>query len=78
MSKFNTTKWFRNQYIRETTGENPTDTLETKIMAAINEVDENLSYKDLAKALSNILKNEYGAHNFTPFVEELISNLKGS
>ena len=54
----------------------PTNLLYAKFIEAINIVDENLSYKDLAKVVSKILKEEYGSHNFKPFLEELIKELK--
>ena len=42
---------------------------------AIETVDENLSYKDFALAVAAILKDEYGSHNFTPFMEVLHAEL---
>jgi 8-oxo-dGTP pyrophosphatase MutT (NUDIX family) len=52
------------------------DKLSELIMNSINEIDENLSYKDLALAVSKILKDEYGSHNYQPFLDELKSNLE--
>ena len=73
--EFDTTKWFRNQYIKEA-GLEENNKLADLILKAIIKVDENLSYRDLAKSISIILKNEYGAHNFEPFMNELEKNLK--
>lgn len=42
---------------------------------AIAKVDESLSYKDFALAVATILKDEYGAHNFNPFMEVLHAEL---
>jgi len=42
---------------------------------AIETVDENLSYKDFALAVAAILKDEYGSHNFAPFMEVLHAEL---
>ena len=42
---------------------------------AIETVDENLSYKDFAIAIAAILKDEYGSHNFSPFMEVLHAEL---
>jgi len=56
--------------------DSPVNSLYNKFIESINTVDENLSYKDLAKVISKILKEEYGVHNFKPFLEELIKELK--
>jgi flagellar biosynthesis component FlhA len=56
--------------------DSPVNSLYIKFIESINTVDENLSYKDLAKVISKILKEEYGVHNFKPFLEELIKELK--
>jgi len=42
---------------------------------AIETVDNNLSYKDFAQAVAAILKDEYGSHNFKPFMEILHAEL---
>jgi hypothetical protein len=41
------------------------------IVKAINQVDENLSYKDLASAIATVIKDEYGTHVIKIFMEEL-------
>jgi hypothetical protein len=56
--------------------DSPVNSLYIKFIESINTVDENLSYKDLAKVTSKILKEEYGVHNFKPFLEELMKELK--
>jgi hypothetical protein len=75
--EFDTTKWFRNQYIKEAGLEDETKSTELAnlILQSIDKVDENLSYRDLAKSIAIILKNEYGTHNFKPFINELEQNL---
>ena len=42
---------------------------------AIASVDDSLSYKDFALAVASILKDEYGPHNFSPFMEILHAEL---
>jgi len=42
---------------------------------AISSVDDSLSYKDFALAVAAILKDEYGSHNFNPFMEILHAEL---
>jgi hypothetical protein len=66
------------QLIREeiTQSNSPVNSLYLKFIESINTVDENLSYKDLAKVISKLLKEEYGTHNFKPFLKELIKELK--
>ena len=39
-------------------------------------IDDSMSYKDFALAVSKVLKGEYGSHNFKPFMAELKKNLK--
>lgn len=69
---FDTHKWFKNQYLTENTSN---EELSDGIQQLIDNIDENLSYKDLAFAISNILKNSYGSHNYALFIEELRNNL---
>ena len=42
---------------------------------AIETVDEDLSYEDFALAVAAILKDEYGSHNFSKFMEILHAEL---
>ena len=49
--------------------------LANKISSAIQSIDESLSYIDLADAIASILKDEYGKHNFNPFIQRLTSQL---
>jgi hypothetical protein len=73
---FNTTKWFKQQYLSEAgLLENISDKTATVISKAIETVDENLSYKDFALAVAKILKDEYGSQNFDPFMEVLHAEL---
>ena len=76
MSQFNTNKWFKNQYLKEANLYESKADLAAKAMdQAIAGVDESLSYKDFALAVGKILKDEYGAHNFGPFMEVLHAEL---
>jgi hypothetical protein len=76
-SEFDATKWFRNQYIKEAGLEDNVKStqLADLILKSIIKVDDSLSYEDLAKSIAIILKNEYGVHNFEPFMDELKRNL---
>lgn len=49
--------------------------LASKISDAIQSVDESLSYTDLADAVASILRDQYGKHNFNPFIQRLSSKL---
>tara|TARA_B110000858_G_scaffold160492_1_gene184575 strand:- start:299 stop:925 length:627 start_codon:yes stop_codon:yes gene_type:complete len=42
---------------------------------AMVEIDDSMSYKDFAEAVASILINEYGSHNFGPFMEVLHTKL---
>jgi hypothetical protein len=35
-----------------------------------------MSYKDFAQAVAKVLEEEYGTHNYKPFLQELVNNLK--
>lgn len=45
------------------------------INKAIVDVDDSLSYKDFAEAVAAILIDDYGTHNFKPFMEVLHARL---
>lgn len=51
------------------------ETLQHAIVRAINEIDESMSYQDFAKAVANVLREEYGTHNFEPFMKTLKDEL---
>jgi hypothetical protein len=66
---FNTNKWMKNQYLNEAG-------LQESLAQQINQVlPENLGYKEFAKAVAEILKDEYGSHNFSPFMDVLHAEL---
>ena len=46
------------------------------ISTAIFNIDENMSYKDFAAAVALMLKDDYGTHNYKPFIKELEKQLK--
>ena len=76
MKQFNSNQWFKNQYLQEANlNESKADLAAKAIDQAIAGVDESLSYKDFALAVGKILKDEYGAHNFGPFMEVLHAEL---
>jgi predicted esterase YcpF (UPF0227 family) len=52
------------------------DALSDEINNAMIKIDDSMSYKDFALAVSKLLKEEYGQHNFDPFMDELKKDLK--
>ena len=76
MNQFNTNKWFKDQYLKEANlYESKADLATKAISQAIAGVDDSLSYKYFALAVATILKDEYGTHNFDPFMEILHAEL---
>lgn len=76
MSNFDTSKWFKQQYLTEAgLYENKAAEAAKAMDDAIASVDESLSYKDFALAVATILKNEYGSQNFGPFMKVLHAEL---
>lgn len=51
------------------------DKLAGEINKAMIKIDDSMSYKDFALAVGKILKDEYGSHNFGPFMEILHKDL---
>jgi hypothetical protein len=47
------------------------DKLASEINRSISKIDDSMSYVDLAQAVAKILKDEYGSHNYEPFMKEL-------
>ncbi len=45
--------------------------LSSAIKKAIIKIDDSMSYEDFALAIANILINEYGTHNYEPFMKVL-------
>ena len=53
------------------------ETSEQNLYSSIsNTIPENTNYEDLAKAIAKILKEDYGSHNFKPFITTLVNELK--
>ena len=77
MSQFNVHKWKNSQLLKEAglLNENQVSQVAKAIDNAISSVDDSLSYKVLASAVAKILKDEYGSHNFGPFMEVLKGEL---
>ena len=68
---FNTTKWFKNQYFSEAG-----IILESELVKALNQaIPDNTGYKEFAKAVATILKDEYGSQNFKSFMDILHDEL---
>jgi len=55
--------------------ENKAQEAASAIDKALMSVDESLSYKDFALAVARILIDEYGQHNFMPFMDVLHAEL---
>ena len=76
MDNFNVTQWNLQRYKTNAgLNESKSDLAAKAIDQAIAGVDESLGYSDFAKAVATILKDEYGAHNFNPFMEVLHAEL---
>ena len=61
---FDTTKWFKQQYLKESLAQDLS-----------NAIPEDTGYQEFAKAIARILKDEYGSHNFEKFMEVLHAEL---
>lgn len=76
MSNFDVNKWNKQRYMAEAgLIESKSEQAAKAIDTAIASVDESLPFKDFALAVAKILKDEYGAHNFNPFMEVLHAEL---
>lgn len=51
------------------------DKLQVEFNKVIAKIDDSLSYKDLATTIANIIKDDYGTHNYAPFIKELQKQL---
>jgi len=68
---FDVSKWNKQRYLAEAGEE-----LQNPIARAINNVlPENLGYKEFAKAVAKVLKDEYGSQNFKSFMNVLHDEL---
>ena len=66
---FNVHKWNKQRYLAEAN-------IHESLAQEINKVlPESLGYKEFAKAVATILKDEYGSQNFGPFMEVLHAEL---
>ena len=66
---FNVHKWNKQRYLAEAK-------IYESLAQEINKIlPESLGYKEFAKAVATILKDEYGSHNFSPFMEVLHAEL---
>ena len=76
MSEFNISLWLKDQYLTEAgLGSTKSQSLANAINAAMLQIDDSMSYVDFADAVASILIDEYGTHNFTPFMEVLHARL---
>ena len=66
---FNIHKWNKQRYLAEAQ-------IHENLAQEINKIlPESLGYKEFAKAVATILKDEYGSQNFGPFMEVLHAEL---
>ena len=56
-------------------GSTKSQSLANAINSAMLQIDDSMSYTDFANAVASILIDEYGTHNFTPFMEVLHARL---
>ncbi len=52
------------------------EALHDKFSNSIDQVDPDLDYKVLAETIARILAENYGTHNYKPFLSHLVSHLK--
>ena len=70
---FDVNKWNKRRYLAES---NLLESPQEKLAKEITQIlPENLGYKEFAQAVATILKDEYGSHNFKPFMELLHAEL---
>jgi hypothetical protein len=66
---FDVHKWNKQRYLAEAN-------IHESLAQEINKIlPESLGYKEFAKAIATILKNEYGSQNFGPFIDVLHTEL---
>mgnify|MGYP003637943098 FL=1 len=76
MSEFNMSSWMKKQYLAEAGLDTPVSKKLAKAMnVAMEEIDSEMSYKDFAIAVADVLKNEYGSHVFDMWMGVLHSEL---
>ena len=76
MSEFNISSWLKDQYLNEAgLGSSKAQSLSVAINDAMIQIDDSMSYRDFAIAVAILLKDEYGSHNFGPFMEVLHAEL---
>jgi hypothetical protein len=63
-------------YHIDTLNESLSGKLAPKISKAISEIDDSMSYSDFAGAVAQVLREDYGSHNYEGFITELKKNLK--
>lgn len=67
------------QRLQELAGITPSSTqLSGLITKAIDSIESNLSYEDFAAAVAHVLIQDYGKHNYAPFIDALSENLKNN
>ena len=68
---FDVSKWNKQRYLAEAG-----IVLESELVKALNQaIPDNTGYKEFAKAVATILKDEYSSQNFKPFMNVLHNEL---
>tara|TARA_R110000796_G_scaffold171433_1_gene288520 strand:+ start:1442 stop:1957 length:516 start_codon:yes stop_codon:yes gene_type:complete len=76
MTEFDIHKYKKNQYLAEAgLGSTNSQMLSNAILDAVVKIDDSMSYTDFAEAVASILIDQYGTHNFSPFMEVLHARL---
>ena len=78
MVEFNISSWLKDQYLNEAgLGSTKSQKLAKAIHSSLNNDlgEEGTSYTEFADAVASILIDEYGTHNFSPFMEVLHARL---
>lgn len=52
------------------------ETMAKAMIKSMEKIDDSMSYEDLALAVAKILVENYGKHNYLPFMKVLKNNLK--
>lgn len=49
--------------------------LAKELEKSIMKIDDSMHYRDFAQAVGEVLRDQYGTHNYLPFIEELKKEL---
>lgn len=76
MSNFSIESWFKDRYLTEAgLSSSKAQSLAKLIDDSMEEIDSEMDYRDFAIAVSLVLKDQYGTHNYDEFMKVLHSEL---